>query len=135
MKSFKTSVQSNFSQPLTFNLSVKGYKLYMSYISYNQHRAGFRFFFFLLACQSVLFNWLPNSFTFILISYVFGILSTILFNIFSCYYFFSFLIGYELNCFYFILHCYGNYIISLILVPNFVLQGYIYISLSNKSKS
>ena len=45
MRSFKTNVQSNFSQPFTFNLSVQGYKLHMNYISYNQHKARFRFFF------------------------------------------------------------------------------------------
>lgn len=59
MKSFKTNVQSNFSRPFTFNLSVKGYKLYMSYISCNQHRAGFRFFFsFLLGNLYYLISYL-----------------------------------------------------------------------------
>lgn len=82
MKSFKTNVQSNFSQPFTFNLSVKGYKLYMSYISCNQHRAGFRFFFsFLLGNLYYLISYLILLHIFWFLRYLeFFLLSYLIFS-------------------------------------------------------
>lgn len=82
MKSFKTNVQSNFSQPFTFNLSVKGYKLYMSYISCNQRRAGFRFFFsFLLGNLYYLISYLILLHIFWFLRYLeFFLLSYLIFS-------------------------------------------------------
>lgn len=82
MKSFKTNVQSNFSRPFTFNLSVKGYKLYMSYISCNQHRAGFRFFFsFLLGNLYYLISYLILLHIFWFLRYLeFFLLSYLIFS-------------------------------------------------------